>query len=71
MSNFKFELNSDGVKQLLKSQEMQSFLKDKANGIAERAKNCKVTVRSGKTRANASVLGNADESNTLLKAVRG
>lgn len=77
MSNFRFELNSDGVRALLQSPEMVSVLKSCADSIAARAGEG-YSVYIGPKRANISVHTATDEAaqdnldnNTLLKAVRG
>ena len=76
MSNFKFVLNCDGVRELMQSQEMQDVLVDFAGQVAERAGDG-YSVYVGVTRANVSV-GTATEEaatdnldrNTLEKAIR-
>lgn len=56
MSNYKFELNREGVKQLMQSAEMKAVLDETAHHIAERAEgDYKVDTRIGRTRANAQV----------------
>lgn len=78
MGNFRVELNSDGVKALLKSSEMAAICQGHAQSIAGRAgSGYEVSVYTGKTRVNASVSAVTAESirdnlknNTLLKAVR-
>ena len=63
--NIKVVLNSSGVKELLKSHEMQSVLLENANSIAIAAgKDAYVA----QTRAVVEVRGD-DEHNNLLKAV--
>ena len=76
-SGFKFELDYEGVGQLLKSAEMQAVLIDYANAVQNRAGD-DYSVYVGRTRANVSVRTDNDnavqdnyENNTLLKAVRG
>ena len=76
---FHFELDSDGVRQLLKSAEMRSVCQNHANRIAGRAgEGYEVDTYSGRTRVNASVYAATDKAyrdnlknNTLLKAVKG
>lgn len=71
-------LNSAGVREMLQSPEMQAMLLERANEIAARAGTGYSTdVFVGKTRANASVFANDEETmrdnlknNTLLKALR-
>ena len=72
----RFVLNSDGVKELMQSQEMQDVLVDFAGQVAERAGDG-YSVYVGITRANVSV-GTATEAakadnldhNTLEKSIR-
>ena len=78
MGNIKFELNKDGVRQLLQSPEMLNVCK----GYADNAKNAlgegyEVTTRVGKTRVNAEIAATTykarkdnSENNTILKALR-
>lgn len=74
----KFKLNSDGVRELLKSQEMQSVLIKKATGIKNRCgEGYTQDVYVGKNRANAMVKAETYQAkrdnlknNTILKAVR-
>ena len=74
----KFKLNSDGVRELLKSQEMQSVLNEKATGIKNRCgEGYTQDVYVGKNRANAMVKAETYQAkrdnlknNTILKAVR-
>ena len=78
MANMKFKLNSDGVRELLKSQEMQSVLNEKATGIKNRCgEGYTQDVYVGKNRANAMVKAETYQAkrdnltnNTILKAVR-
>ena len=78
MANMKFKLNSDGVRELLKSQEMQSVLSEKATGIKNRCgEGYTQDVYVGKNRANAMVKAETYQAkrdnlknNTILKAVR-
>lgn len=71
------ELNSAGIQEMLKSQEMQAMLSERAAAIAARAGSGYATsIYVGKTRANASVFPDDDDAardnmknNTLLKAV--
>ena len=74
----KFKLNSGGVRELLKSQEMQSVLNEKATGIKNRCgEGYTQDVYVGKNRANAMVKAETYQAkrdnlknNTILKAVR-
>lgn len=78
MSNFKLKLNSKGVRDMLRSQEMQAMLRERAEAIRGRAGDgYEVSTMAGKTRANASVKASTvkaiidnKKNNTLLKAVR-
>ena len=77
MSNYKFELNRDGVKAIMKSAEMKAILDETAQHIAESASGeYKVDSMTGRTRANAEVSCASAETyydnlrnNTLLKAM--
>ena len=78
MSDFKFVLNREGVRSLLKSGEMKSIVEEMARGIAGRA-GVGYTTDSyvGKTRVNAMVYPNSPHAyfsnlkhNTLLKAMK-
>jgi len=73
-----FKLNRSGVAELMKSNEMQSILTEKASGIRNRCGDgYEQDIRVGKNRANAMVraatyqarLDNM-KNNTILKAVR-
>lgn len=74
----KVVLNSKGIREMLKGEEMQALLKERATEIANRAgEGYEVDVHTGKTRANASVYTTSKKvmrdnmkNNTLLKAVR-
>lgn len=78
MARMKFKLNRAGVRELLKSPEMQAVLTDKANGIRNRAgTGSESDIFVGKTRANAMVYADSYQAkrdnkkhNTLLKAVK-
>lgn len=72
-----FELNYEGVRELLRSDEMKELLTDLAEGIQKRAGDgYEVSPYTGKTRVNVSV-GTATfeamqdnlDNNTLLKAL--
>lgn len=77
MSKFIFKLNRSGVAELMKSQAMQSVLKEHAKTIKERAGDgYEQDIYIGKNRANAMVKAESfkarkdnSENNTLLKAV--
>ena len=74
----KFELNRNGVAELMKSPAMIELLRDKARGIQEAAGDGnEVTSYVGKNRANVSVktktkkaIRDNNKNNTLLKAMR-
>ena len=78
MAKSKFKLNHDGVRQLLKSSEMQAVLASNATEIKARAgEGYDQDTYVGKTRANAMVYADSSKAkrdnmnnNTLLKAVR-
>lgn len=77
MSNYRFELNRDGVKQIMQSAEMKAVLEETAQHIANSAEgDYKVDTMTGRTRANAEVsCGSVStyydnlKNNTLLKAM--
>ena len=77
MANIRIELNSEGVRELLKSPEMAAICREQADRIAGRAgSGYEVTTYTGKNRVNASVHAATEEAwrdnlknNTLLKAV--
>jgi len=68
MSKVKIELNSSGVRELLKSPEMQAILSEHAHRIAGHSGG-EVEEYIAQTRAVATVRGD-DGNNSLLKAVR-
>ncbi|NQP35061.1 hypothetical protein HO923_00640 [Streptococcus suis] len=78
MARIKFKLNSAGVRELMKSPQMQAVLTDKANAIRNRAGDgYESDIYVGKTRANAMVYADSFQAkrdnkkhNTLLKAVK-
>mgnify|MGYP004698871909 FL=1 len=77
MSNYQFELNRDGVKQIMQSAEMKAVLDETAQHIASGAEGeYKVDTITGRTRANAEVSCASAQTyydnlknNTLLKAM--
>ena len=76
MSDIKFVLNRDGVRELMQSQEMQDVLVEFASQVADRAGDG-YDVYIGVNRANVSVRTATDEAaadnldhNTLEKAIR-
>jgi len=78
MSKLKIKLNSAGVRELLKSQEMQAVLTSKASGIRTRCGDgYNQDMHVGRNRANAMIWADTydamkdnSENNTILKAVR-
>lgn len=78
MAKMKFKLNRSGVASLMKSNQMQGVLEEKATGVRNRAgEGYKQDIFVGKTRANAMVYADTYQAkkdnmknNTLLKAVR-
>lgn len=78
MANIQVELNSDGVRELLRSQEIMAECRAHAQAIASRAGDgYTVSTYTGVNRVNASVMAATPEAikdniknNTLLKAVR-
>ena len=77
MGNIKFELNSEGIKKLLKSSEMQAGLKEYVSKVQNSAgEGYTVSSYVGKSRANVSVHAKTKKAkkdnlknNTLLKAL--
>lgn len=73
----KFQLNRKGVSQLMKSEEMQAILKEKADKIANRCGSGYESEQMiGKKRANARVIAKTYKAkkdnlknNTILKAM--
>lgn len=78
MAKMKFKLNRSGVASLMKSNQMQDVLEEKATGVRNRAgEGYKQDIYVGKTRANAMVYADTYQAKkdnmkniTLLKAVR-
>ena len=76
--NIRVELNSEGVRELLRSPEMAAICQAQAKAIAGRAGDgYSVSTYTGANRVNASVITETPEAmqdnlknNTLLKAVR-
>lgn len=77
MSRIKFKLDRKGVAELMKSEEMQGILTEKASEVATKAGDgYEQDVYVGKNRANAMVRASTYqakkdnlENNTLLKAL--
>lgn len=78
MNNFKFELDSKGVRELLKSQEMMDVCDAYAKGVANRCGfGFKTNKFVGKNRVNVSVFPKTKfavwlnyKYNVLLKAIK-
>ena len=78
MGKVQVELNSEGVRELLRSPEMAAICQAQARAIAGRAgSGYSVSTYTGTSRVNASVMAETQEAirdnlknNTLLKAVR-
>lgn len=78
MSNVRIELNSDGVKQLLKSSEMMAICSEQARNIRNRCGDGYATdTCTGKNRVNAMVYADTPQAkkdnsahNTILKAMK-
>ena len=79
MAKVEIKLNSSGVKDLLRSQEMKSICEQHANNALGRlGEGYTVTTMTGKNRVNASIFAESCqakrenlEHNTILKALRG
>ena len=79
MAKVRFELNREGVRELLRSKEMMEICTDYANSALSRLGNgYEVTSFTGKNRVNAEVKAESFaakrenlKSNTILKAVFG
>lgn len=79
MSKMKVVLNRDGVRALLKSEEMTQICREKAeNAQGKLGAGYEITTHIGKNRCNASVKAVSEqakrenmENNTILKAIGG
>lgn len=79
MSKVKFKLNRQGVRELLKSQEMMNVCREYAEQVRSRAGDgYEISTYVGTNRVNASVYADTYEArkdnfdhNTLLKALGG
>lgn len=79
MANIKFELNKDGVRELLQSDEMMSVCLEYANNAMNSlGSGYEVTSVVGSNRVNAEVAAvsysakkDNSENNSILKAIRG
>ena len=77
MGNVKFELNKDGVKQLMQSGEMMSVCREYANAaMASLGNGYEVSDMVGKTRVNVQITATSFkarkenlENNTILKSL--
>ena len=70
MSKFRLELNTDAVRDLLRSQEMASYCDELSQDIAGRyGDDCKTSTHTGPNRVNVSVYSDR-QNNGLLKALR-
>lgn len=75
----KFELNHEGVKELLRSQEAQQLCEEYANkAVMKLGSGYKITTYKGQNRVNASVSAESSRAinenlnnNSILKAVFG
>lgn len=79
MANVKIVLNSSGVREMLRSDEMMAICEEHANKALSRlGDGYTVTTQKGKNRVNASIYAESyqakkenAENNTILKALRG
>ena len=77
MGNVKFELNKNGVKQLMQSDEMMSVCREYANAaMASLGNGYEVSDMVGKTRVNVQITATSFkarkenlENNTILKSL--
>ena len=78
MAKVKVELNTDGVRELLRSGEMKAECEKRANqALGKLGEGYTVTTHTGKNRVNASIYAESYqarrenmENNTILKALR-
>ena len=78
-SKIRIELNREGVRQLLRSPEMEQICLDHANGALRRlGEGYSVSSMVGKNRVNAEISADTREAraenarnNTILKALKG
>lgn len=78
MPNVRIELNSQGVRELLRSEEMKTICKEHAdNALSTLGEGYEVTTHTGRNRVNAEVAAVSYEAkldnsrnNTILKAIR-
>ncbi len=78
MPNVRIELNSQGVRELLRSEEMMAICKEHADkALSNLGEGYEVTTHTGRNRVNAEVAAVSYEAkldnsrnNTILKAIR-
>lgn len=78
MPNVRIELNSSGVRELLRSEEMMAICKEHADkALSNLGEGYEVTTHTGRNRVNAEVAAVSYEAkldnsrnNTILKAIR-
>lgn len=78
MANLKIELNSEGIKALLRSSEMKAICEEKArSAVSKLGEGYTASSYTGKSRVNASVYAESHkarienlENNTILRALR-
>lgn len=78
MLNVRIELNSSGVRELLRSEEMMAICKEHADkALSNLGEGYEVTTHTGRNRVNAEVAAVSYEAkldnsrnNTILKAIR-
>lgn len=72
MSNVRIELNSAGIRDLLRSNEMQQFLETQAKSIAKRAgEECEVYVAQTRGVAEVRTTGTqGNKNNKMIKALK-
>lgn len=79
MANVRIELNREGVRELLKSNEMMAICEEHAQkAVGKLGAGYTVSTMTGKNRVNASIYAESHEAkrdnlenNTILKALRG
>lgn len=78
MPNVRIELNSQGVRELLRSEEMMAICREHADkALSNLGEGYEVTTHTGRNRVNAEVAAVSYEAkldnsrnNTILKAIR-
>lgn len=79
MAKVTIQLNSEGVREMLRSEEMKTICEEHANkALGKLGPGYTVTSMTGKNRVNASIFAESYEAkrdnmenNTILKALRG